>query len=301
MRNVENIFIGASGFIGKYLTSYFHENNIIKTYFNNPISNGVKIDFTNSNFSTFFNNYPNAKRVFLLGGMTNFAKINKYPDLAYDINVTYTKKLIDEICRRNIKPFFFSSESVFDGIKGNYIETDIAKPCFEYGHFKKEIEDYLISNFNNFIIFRLSKVFDSNFMQNTLVTSWINKLILNQDISCANDNYFSPIHVEDLCKLIIGICNNSKSNGIYHLSSNENLSRKEMLEILLNKISNKHSYKSKITYQSLNLFPNASLQPLNTTLNSIKAINQSNFKPSKYEYWVNNILNQSYYISKFRI
>lgn len=300
-KEINSIFIGASGFIGRYITAPFPQNKIIKTYHNNYIENGVKINLENINFKSFFDNYPNTNKVFILCGLTNFNSIIANPKLAFSINVTLIKNLLKEIHSRNIKPIFFSSESVFDGINGDYVETDSPKPTFEYGYFKKEIEDYIIKTFNDFLIFRLSKVFDSDFKNNTLVTSWINKILLSEDIYCANDNYFSPIHVYDLIEFILKVVNNDESNGIYHLSSNEYLSRKEMLEILINQLPYNFNMKSDIFYQSLHDFPIASSQPLNTTLNSSKVIKFCNFQPSNFKFWINHILNQKYYNNFFEI
>ena len=296
---IETIFLGASGFIGKKLTDKFNSKKIIKTYNNNYIKNGVKIDLEKTNLNSFFKNFPNSSKVYILGGLTDFSQIIKNPEKAYNINVKCMKFFLDEIFKRNIKPVFFSSESVFDGLKGNYKETDLPCPVFEYGKFKKEIEDYIINNFENYLIFRLSKVFDSKHDSGTLITSWLNKIISNENILCANDNFFSPIHVDDLVEIIFRIDQKDFTKGIYHLSSNEHLSRKNMLTKVLKQLPISFLVNNKITYQPLRSFKNAQFQPLNTTLDSSKVINEYNYRPSNFNFWINKIINQKYYLEKF--
>ena len=62
------------------------------------------------------------------------------------------KRIIAEINNIGIKFIFLSSESVFDGKKGNYIETDSTNPIFEYGKQKDLIEKYILSYSKNFLM-----------------------------------------------------------------------------------------------------------------------------------------------------
>ena len=97
-----------------------------------------------------------------------------------------------------ILPIFLSSESVFDGIKGNYIESDSTRPTFVYAEHKDTIEKYIMNKFEKYLIFRIAKIFDSDLYGNTLIANWINDFVNNKDIFCADDNIFCPIHLNDL-------------------------------------------------------------------------------------------------------
>ena len=81
----------------------------------------------------------------------------------------------------------------------------------------------------------------SNFERNTLIIDWIKKLDRSEDIYCANDNIFSPIHVNDLCLIIENLVTNMEK-GIFHACSIEALNRKKMLEYLIYKFRKKKQY-----------------------------------------------------------
>ena len=74
--------------------------------------------------------------------------------------------------RFNIKPIFLSTDLVFSGVKGKYVEKDIPKPKTLYGKQKLIIEKYIKKNFQNYLIFRLSKTY--SFKKNDSFTNWIN-------------------------------------------------------------------------------------------------------------------------------
>ena len=51
--------------------------------------------------------------------------------------LTKTKNVIDYCFENNIVPIYISSDGVFDGLKGGYIETDKKNPTNCYGAIKK--------------------------------------------------------------------------------------------------------------------------------------------------------------------
>jgi len=74
------------------------------------------------------------------------------------LNVDSIKRILNRLKEWEIKPIFASSEFVFDGKKGNYKETDEVNPILLYGKQKVAIEDYIQSQFKDYLIFRLAKV-----------------------------------------------------------------------------------------------------------------------------------------------
>ena len=113
----------------------------------------------------------------------------------------------------------------------------------------------------------------------------------DEDIYCADDNYFSPIHLNDLC-VVIKCLIKKNVDGIYHLSSPSKLNRKEMLKIVVLYYKRYGgNYLGNIIYKSLNEFKGAENQPLNTSLNPNKAIYTTGIEPKNFEYWVNVIMN----------
>ena len=83
----------------------------------------------------------------------NCFKNREYTNL---LNVTSIKKILNYLKKYNIKPVFISSDYVFDGKKGNYSEKDKPQPVITYGFQKLEVENYIQSNFEKYLIFRVS-------------------------------------------------------------------------------------------------------------------------------------------------
>lgn len=149
-----------------------------------------------------------------------------------EINVLSAKQVIDDLVGRGIKPIFFSSEYVFDGQRGNYTENDIANPTTVYGSQKFEIEDYLAAQSHAYAILRLAKVFGTKPADGTILTSWLEQIRDGDEIRCARDQVFSPIHVDDVVAVAKAVVRLDLS-GIYHVCNPEAWSRLEMLRALL--------------------------------------------------------------------
>ena len=66
------------------------------------------------------------------------------PDLAWRTNVATTRQLAG--LASSIPFFFISTDLVFDGQKGNYVETDVTKPLSFYGKTKAEAEQHVLAN-----------------------------------------------------------------------------------------------------------------------------------------------------------
>ena len=287
------LIIGGSGYYGSSLARTLGLAIVLKTYYKNKIHDGIFFDLASSKISDVLIKYPNIKKIIILAGINSFSIINNNPEKSNFYNVTCTKKIIDEILKLNLVPIFISSESVFDGKRGNYIESDKTNPTFLYGFQKVNIEQYIINKFIRFQILRLSKIFDSDLKGNTLVVNWIKKLDLNENIFCANDNFFSPIHLNDaseLCKRII----NNNCNGIYHICSEKSINRKDMLNMVLNYYSKYKDYSGKIYYKSLKEFLGAEKQPLNTSMSLKKTISETKFRPKTFNEWVESTIKKRF-------
>ena len=275
--------------LGKKFSSFIGKNKILQTYFKNKIHEGIFFDLKNNSVKQILKLYPQLKYIILSAGIFDFNMINKNLSQAFFYNVDCMKRIINEINNIGIKFIFLSSESVFDGKKGNYIETDSTNPIFEYGKHKDLIEKYILSYSKNFLIIRLSKLYDLDLSGNKLIGNWFKRLKKNQDIWCANDNIFSPIHSSEACKAINDLIYKDAS-GIFHVSSLKPYNRKDMLNLLLSKFLLKHEYKGIIKYKSLNEFQGAEKQPLNTSLLPNKLIKTTSFSPKNINEWINEIV-----------
>ena len=289
MKNKKEILVlGGSGYLGTEFSSFIGKDKALQTYYTNKIEGGIFFDLKINSVKEILKSYSQIKYIVLAAGIFDFKRISSNLSQTFFYNVECMKRIINEINMIGIKLIFLSSESVFDGKKGNYVETDDTNPTFEYAKQKDLIEKYILSNAKNFLIIRLSKVYDLNMLGNKLISNWYRKLKNNDDIWCANDNVFSPIHLLDACRSISDLINKD-AFGIFHLSSLKSYNRKDMLDIFLSKYLMKHKYNGKIKYKSLNEFKGAEKQPLNTSLLPSKMMKTINFNPKNIQEWINTI------------
>jgi dTDP-4-dehydrorhamnose reductase len=141
------------------------------------------------------------------------------------LNVTMVKWLSEIAEELKAHVIHLSTDFVFDGIKGNYKETDTANPISYYGLSKLKSEEILIKSTIDFTILRTilvyGKVFD---MSRSNIVLWVKKMLQEgKEITIVNDQYRMPTYVNDLA-MASKIAVDKKATGIYHISSNELLS-----------------------------------------------------------------------------
>lgn len=156
------------------------------------------------------------------------ANINR----SQNINITGIKKIIDGLIQRQIKPIFFSSEYVFDGGKGNYMDAEPALPNTVYGTQKREIELYLENNCADYAVLRLAKVYGTDPADHTILSGWARQIACGDQIRCARDQVFSPIHIDDVVTASIAVAR-LNLRGIFNIAGPHAYSRLAMLQALL--------------------------------------------------------------------
>ena len=102
----------------------------------------------------------------------------------------------------------FSSDYVFDGIKGDYSEDDIPNPINYYGKTKLTGENNVISIANQYCIIRTSMVYGKNPVKKTLPDWIIENIKHNTSLKLINDQFMTPTFLDNLCDMVIEIIKN---------------------------------------------------------------------------------------------
>jgi len=124
-----------------------------------------------------------------------------------------------------------STDFIFDGIKGNYKETDVPNPLSYYGVSKLKSEEVLINSKISYTILRTILVFGKVYdMSRSNIVLWVKSMLeKGKEITIVDDQFRSPTYVEDLalaCKIVM----DKKAKGIFNISSNELLSVYEIVQ-----------------------------------------------------------------------
>jgi dTDP-4-dehydrorhamnose reductase len=124
-----------------------------------------------------------------------------------------------------------STDFIFDGIKGNYKETDFPNPLSYYGVSKLKSEEVLINSKISYTILRTILVFGKVYdMSRSNIVLWVKSMLeKGKEITIVDDQFRSPTYVEDLA-LACKIAMDKKAKGIFNISSNELLSVYEIVQ-----------------------------------------------------------------------
>ena len=277
------LLIGGSGFIGSHFLEMQKQYKMISTYNSNPIENGIHFDLEKDDLKVLIQKHS-ITHVLFMGGIVKFDVITKNPESAKYINVECTINKIKETIDAGVIPVYFSSESVFKGLIGNYDESYQPEPKFEYGHQKYTVEKFILNNTDKYLILRLSKVFSSARSPASLITAWLGNLEKNEDICVAIDNIFSPIHVSEVVSIVTSLILLEKY-GIYNICSPQSYSRFEMLDIVMGEFSKFSKYDGNIIQKKLNEIDGAEMFPTNTSLASEKTAAATGYTAQNFLYW----------------
>ena len=208
--------------------------------------------------------------------LTNVDDCENNKQACLNINATSIMNYIPFLLKYNIHFIQLSTDFVFSGIKGGYLETDFCDPVNYYGFSKLESEKILLNNLINFTIVRTSLVYSNDNLNDNFL-SWIkSSLSQKMKLNIVDDQYRTPTFLTDLIQAILKIID-LKKYGIYHISSGERLS---IYKIVCN-IAKYYGYNTAlITKTNSKVLNQVAQRPKDSSLLINKAINELNFKPT---------------------
>ena len=235
------LIIGASGFIGSHLYEACKRRKIdvcgtCSRHFKNPEWHSFNImeddlkEFCQKNLDL-----DTIRAVIICGANSSIDNCVKNEDISTRLNVTGTKRILSQADSMGIKSVFLSSEAVFDGTKGMYSEEDRPAPVHLYGRQKLQIEEYMMQEIDNYLILRLSRVVGSRFGEKDIFDDFYRKIVNQEEILCLKDQSFCLTEVNDVSQGIL-ISLEKNIHGLYHLSSDNYISRFKLAELYARKV-----------------------------------------------------------------
>lgn len=158
--------------------------------------------------------------------MTHVDACEQNPSLCHEINHIASVQLFELAEKHRIHFTLLSTDFVFDGILGNYSETDSPNPLSVYGTSKWLAEQAMLnSSYTNWAIARTIIVYGKGHAINkSNIFSWlIQELSQGKEVSLITDHFRAPTWAEDLAQGCLSIVM-LQATGIFHLSGPETLS-----------------------------------------------------------------------------
>jgi dTDP-4-dehydrorhamnose reductase len=228
------ILFGSNGMLGTYIKSFFKEKNNI----NINCIDRTKFDVLNDLsklellIDTFENNCIVINSIGLIPqSIKNDSLINNEKNY-YIINTLFPI-ILSILCeKKKFKLIHITTDCVFSGIKGEYIETDYHDAISSYGNSKSLSENMLFLNANTTII-RTSIIGEEKHNKYSLL-EYVKKN--NNNIINGYENHFwNGITCLELSKLIYKIIDEKLYwNGVRHIFSKEKVSKYELIKLIIN-------------------------------------------------------------------
>lgn len=156
--------------------------------------------------------------------MANIDQCEKNPKLSAHINAEVPGLIAEECVDRSISLIHISTDAVFDGVDGNYRESDIPKPISVYAKTKLQGEKNVLDANPYAVIARVNFFGFSVSGKRSLAEFFLNSLMAGEKVYGFTDIFYSPMYVNDLVKILIKIAQ-KKLSGIYHIVSRDYLSK----------------------------------------------------------------------------
>jgi dTDP-4-dehydrorhamnose reductase len=193
----------------------------------------------------------------------NLASYNRVDEAEEDTGEAYNVNEIGSIhvalsCRTlNLRSIFISTNYVFDGVKGSYIELDHPFPLSNYGNSKKQGE---LPSVNHCVIrtAALYSKYNSSSKGYNFVNKVINNLRNNTPMKITNNEYINPTYCNDLASWIL---ENNDLDGLFHIVNSGSCSWFELAQFV-------GDYFNKGYLVSPNT-PESTIRPLNGDLDTL--------------------------------
>ena len=196
-----------------------------------PSERYLEMDITNQfKIAEIFTNYKPTHLIHT-AALTNVDYCELNPEECHEVNVLATKKLWNEAQNINAHFQLLSTDFIFDGLKGNYKETDEPSAVSIYGQSKVDAEHVLINSENkNWSIARTIIVYGTaNNLSRTNIVLWsISALSKGEPMKIINDQFRMPTWADDLAWGCLEICRKDKT-GIFHLCGPELMAVNEIV------------------------------------------------------------------------
>ena len=277
--NAKLLILGMSGFIGSNLGRVMEPGSFVGTYLTRPIRGGVFLDIARERLADkVLRRGHGFTHAVLAQGVTKLEQCVRMRADSAETNVTGTLRAIEDLLDAGVHPIFLSSDAVFDGSPGLRSETDEPRPILSYGCDKLEVERYFVSQECPWTVLRLTKVIAGFNDRRNLLSQWLADIEHGQSIRCATDQVLAPVDVDFVIRAILFFIGTS-TQGIFHISGSELVTRIELLQCLLEHAPRRFRQRVEVKPCSIDEF--AVLEPLphNCALSNTKFVAASGIMP----------------------
>lgn len=227
------VFIsGASGLVGGNCLKYFKEMgwNVIGSHLSFATEQTVFFNTLEPNHPENFDVATFLPDVIVhCGALTHVDYCEANPEESYEKTVQSTKNLIELSKKCNARFVYISTDYVFDGKDGPYLEDAPVNPLSVYARHKLEAEELSLKELENTLVLRVTNVYGNEIRGKNFVARIIEQCKEGKKLTLKlpYDQFASPANAWDIARAMYALLKDEKK-GIYHIGGSDYMNRVEL-------------------------------------------------------------------------
>ncbi|MDB5233179.1 MAG: dTDP-4-dehydrorhamnose reductase [Hymenobacter sp.] len=271
------LILGASGLVGGNILTYlsgFVDYAVRGTHFSFPTD--ATCFFNTADLSDLANAdalhefFPDV--VVHCGALTFVDYCEQHPEVSFEKTVSSTRNAL-ELARQHKAMFvYISTDYVFDGQRGPYMEKDAVNPICVYGAHKLQAEQLVQQSGLPYLILRITNVYGTEVRGKNFIARLLTQMQNSEQIrlSLPYDQYATPINALDVARALKLLLDQGRQ-GIYHLAGTDYLNRYQLADRV---ISNFAYDKASLTPVTTATLPQQAPRPLKAGLLAHKFLSE---------------------------
>lgn len=231
--------LGASGLVGGNCLKHFRtdpQNEVVGTHLNFETPDTVKFNTLNLDDAENFDvEFFSPDVIIHCGALTWVDYCEQHPAESEEKTVQATRNVANMAKKLKAKLVYISSDYVFDGAEGPYVETDAVNPKSVYGKHKLEAEKIIEKAGSNHLILRITNVYGNEIRNKNFIARLIEDIKngAQKTLTLPYDQYATPVNAYDVARAAALLLTHQKS-GVYHIASTDFLNRVQLAQRVLN-------------------------------------------------------------------
>lgn len=161
--------------------------------------------------------------------LTNVDRCETEPDFARRVNGEAVERLAEACEQSNAALIHLSTDYVFDGLAGPYVETDSTHPLSQYGRVKLDSEAPVLALERGMVVRTLWLYGHIDGARRNLVTWPIESLARGESLRIVDDQWGNPTSVTDLAAALLELLR-AGAHGLFHFGGSAFMTRLELVQ-----------------------------------------------------------------------
>ncbi len=231
-----------------------------------PKERQLNINLSSKGFQDAISEHFNPDIVIHAAAFTNLKYCEEHPSETIRFHSDSSGILAQRF--KSSKFIYISTDSVFDGQRGNYNELDKINPLNLYASTKQKGEEQVLNSGVDAFVIRTNIIGYHEPIKTSLFEWAFQTLNDEQQINGYSNVIFNPLYCGYIGELINKFIHSKPKSGIYNFAASDEMSKFEFLIRIAQEMELNSSLISPI---ELNNEPGRLIRPFNTTLNTQKA------------------------------